>query len=57
MMSCIRCQQSLDDGFVRVNLGLCPNCARELQAILRGNRHPAAEESRVATLELPGTYR
>jgi hypothetical protein len=57
MMSCIRCQQSRDDGFLRVNFGLCENCARELQVILHGNRRPDGQEPRLATLELPGTYR
>ena len=56
MMSCIRCQETRDDGYIRVNLGLCEVCARELQVIIHANRR-SNEGPRVATLELPGTYR
>lgn len=57
MLSCIRCQQTSDDGYLRVNLGLCTNCARELHAIIQANRRAARQEAQLATVELPGTYR
>jgi hypothetical protein len=38
MMTCIRCQQSSDDGFQRVNAGLCPSCAQTVSTVLAASR-------------------
>jgi hypothetical protein len=38
MMSCIRCQVSSDDGYQRVNAGLCPACAHALSAAMQVSR-------------------
>jgi hypothetical protein len=52
MMSCIRCQRSMDDGFQRVTQGLCPGCAHTLTVVFQSCRKSQESEARLL-LELP----
>lgn len=48
MMSCIRCQVSSDDGYQRVNTGLCPTCARTLSAAVQVAKKSQGGEAHLA---------
>jgi NMD protein affecting ribosome stability and mRNA decay len=52
MMTCIRCQRSVDDGFQRVTQGLCQGCAHTLTVVFQSCRKGHAADARLA-LELP----
>ncbi len=51
MMSCIRCQVSTDDGYQRVNSGLCPSCAHALSTAMLIARKSHQDDAHL-TLEL-----
>ncbi|MEX0782692.1 MAG: hypothetical protein WD557_08580 [Dehalococcoidia bacterium] len=52
MMTCIRCQKSADDGYQRVNAGLCPACAHVLSTAMLVSRRGHEDDAHLA-LDFP----